>query len=98
MANTHPVNDTVAVTEHILSQARRYGYARVYPIGAVSKGLEGEELAEIGQLRNAGCVAISDDGRPVRSAELMRRALSTRSTSRCRWCSTRRTWTSRATA
>ena len=76
MANTHPVNDTVAVTEHILSQARRYGYARVYPVGAVSKGLEGEELAEIGQLRNAGCVAISDDGRPVRSSELMRRALS----------------------
>ena len=76
MANTHPVNDTVAVTEHILSQARRYGYARVYPVAAVSKGLEGEELAEIGQLRNAGCVAISDDGRPVRSSELMRRALS----------------------
>jgi dihydroorotase len=76
MANTHPVNDTIAVTEHILWQARRHGYARVYPVGAVSKGLEGEELAEIGQLRNAGCVAISDDGRPVRSSELMRRALS----------------------
>ncbi|HEX2464320.1 MAG TPA: dihydroorotase [Thermoanaerobaculia bacterium] len=76
MANTHPVNDNVAVTEHILSQARRYGYARVYPVAAVSKGLEGEELAEIGQLRGAGCVAISDDGRPVRSSELMRRALS----------------------
>ena len=76
MANTHPVNDTVAVTEHILSQARRYGYTRVYPVAAVSKGLEGEELAEIGQLRRAGCVAISDDGRPVRSSELMRRALS----------------------
>jgi dihydroorotase len=75
MANTLPVNDTIAVTEHILSQARRYGYARVYPVGAVSKGLEGEELAEVGQLRNAGCVAISDDGRPVRSSELMRRAL-----------------------
>jgi dihydroorotase len=76
MANTEPVNDTVAVTEHILSQARRHGYARVYPVGAVSKGLEGEELAEIGQLRAAGVVAISDDGRPVESSELMRRALS----------------------
>jgi dihydroorotase len=75
MANTHPVNDTIAVTEHILLQARRCGYARVYPVGAVSKGLAGEELAEIGQLRRAGCVAISDDGRPVASSELMRRAL-----------------------
>ncbi|HVR28626.1 MAG TPA: dihydroorotase [Thermoanaerobaculia bacterium] len=76
MANTHPVNDTAAVTEHILSQARRHGYARVYPVGAVSKGLQGEELAEIGQLHAAGVVAISDDGRPVASSELLRRALS----------------------
>lgn len=76
MANTHPVNDNRSVTEHILTEARRCGFARVYPIGAISKGLKGEELAEIGQLVNAGCVGISDDGRPIESSELMRRALS----------------------
>ena len=76
MANTEPVNDNRSVTEHILSEARRHSYARVYPIGAISKGLRGEELAEIGQLAVAGVIGISDDGRPVESAELMRRALS----------------------
>lgn len=76
MANTEPVNDNRSVTEHILSEARRHSYARVYPIGAITKGLRGEELAEIGQLAAAGVVGISDDGRPVESAELMRRALS----------------------
>jgi dihydroorotase len=75
MANTDPVNDNRSVTEHILAEARRYGYARVYPIGAVSKRLAGEELAEIGEMVRAGAVAISDDGRPVSNAELMRRAL-----------------------
>ena len=76
MANTEPVNDNRSVTEHILLEARRHGYARVYPIGAISKGLRGEELAEFGQLAAAGVVGLSDDGRPVESAELMRRALS----------------------
>jgi dihydroorotase len=75
MANTEPVNDNRSVTEHILAEARRHAYARVYPIGAVSKKLAGEELAEIGEMVAAGAVAVSDDGRPVMNAELMRRAL-----------------------
>jgi dihydroorotase len=75
MANTDPVNDNRSVTEHILAEARRHGFARVYPIGAVSKKLAGEELAEIGEMVRAGAVAVSDDGKPVMNAELMRRAL-----------------------
>ncbi|HVT19263.1 MAG TPA: dihydroorotase [Thermoanaerobaculia bacterium] len=75
MANTDPVHDNRSITEHILAEAQRWGYARVYPIGAVSKGLAGEELAEIGEMVRAGAVAISDDGKPVANAELMRRAL-----------------------
>ena len=75
MANTEPPNDSRSVTEHILAEARRHGFARVYPIGAVSKQLAGEELAEVGEMVRAGAVAISDDGRPVMNAELMRRAL-----------------------
>ncbi len=75
MANTDPVNDNRSVTEHILAEAGRHGFARVYPIGAVSKKLAGEELAEIGEMVRAGVVAVSDDGRPVMNAELMRRAL-----------------------
>jgi dihydroorotase len=75
MANTEPVNDSRSVTEHILAEARRHGYARVHPIGAVTKRLAGEELAEVGEMVRAGAVAISDDGKPVMNAELMRRAL-----------------------
>lgn len=75
MANTDPVNDSRSVTEHILLEARRHGHARVYPIGAISKGLLGEELAEIGEMVRAGARAVSDDGKPVMNAELMRRAL-----------------------
>lgn len=75
MANTEPVNDSRSITEHILLEARRHGFARVHPIGAISKGLHGEELAEIGEMIRAGAVAISDDGKPVMNAELMRRAL-----------------------
>jgi dihydroorotase len=75
MANTAPVNDSRSVTEHILLEAARHPYARVYPIGAVSKGLAGEELAEIGDMARAGAVAFSDDGLPVMNASLMRRAL-----------------------
>jgi dihydroorotase len=75
MANTVPVNDSRSVTEHIVAEARRHGFARVYPVGAVSKGLRGEELAEVGDMVAAGAVAISDDGRPVAHPELMRRAL-----------------------
>ena len=75
MANTNPVNDNGAVTRFIAEQARGAGLARVFPIGALSKGLNGEELAEIGEMIEAGAVAISDDGRPVMDANLMRRAL-----------------------
>lgn len=75
MANTEPVNDNRSITEHILLEARRHGYAKVYPIGAVSKNLAGEELAEIGEMVRAGARAVSDDGKPVMNAELMRRAL-----------------------
>lgn len=75
MPNTSPTNDTRAVTELMLRRAREVGLARVRPVGAITQGLEGERLAEMGELRDAGCVAVSDDGRPVMSAGVMRRAL-----------------------
>jgi dihydroorotase len=75
MANTVPPNDERAVTEMIIAEAARNGACRVYPVGAVSRGLKGEELAELADLRAAGCVAASDDGKPVSNAQLMRRAL-----------------------
>ncbi len=75
MANTEPVNDTRAVTDYILARARSEGAVRVYPIGAVTRGLGGKELAELAELAEAGCVAFSDDGRPVMNAELYRRAM-----------------------
>ena len=75
MANTQPVNDNSSVTQFILDRAKIANGARVYPIGAVSVGLAGERLAEIGEMHRAGIVAVSDDGRPVMDAGLMRRAL-----------------------
>lgn len=75
MPNTTPVNDSANVTALILAKAAEANLARVYPIGAVSKGSKGELLADIAELRQAGCVAISDDGHPVATALLMRRAL-----------------------
>jgi dihydroorotase len=75
MPNTVPPNDNRAITELIVRRAAAVGAVRVYPVGAISKGLKGESLAEMGELREAGCVAVSDDGRPVMNAELMRRAL-----------------------
>jgi len=75
MPNTAPVNDQASVTQFILARAQEAGLARVYPIGAVSKGSMGEQLAEIAEMRTAGCVAITDDGKPVVTALLMRRAL-----------------------
>lgn len=75
MANTVPPNDERAVTEMVRAEAARNGWCRVYPVGAVSKGLLGEEMAELAELRAAGCVAVSDDGKPVWNAQLMRRAL-----------------------
>ncbi|MBM4124789.1 MAG: dihydroorotase [Nitrospira sp.] len=75
MPNTNPVNDNQSVTEFILDQARAAGNAHVFPVGAITKGSEGKELAEIGDLRRAGCVAISDDGQPVMNSLVMRRAM-----------------------
>ena len=68
MPNTNPINDNAGVTEFILKKADEADLARVYPIGAVSIGSNGEQLAEIAELKSAGCVAISDDGRPVATA------------------------------
>jgi dihydroorotase len=75
MPNTDPINDNAGVTEYIRKKAAEAGLARVYPIGAVSRGQRGEQLADIAELKAAGCVAITDDGRPVATAMLMRRAL-----------------------
>ena len=75
MPNTDPINDNASVTQFIMKRAADVGVARVYPIGAVSIGQNGEQLTEIGDLRKAGCVAITDDGRPVATSLLMRRAL-----------------------
>ena len=75
MPNTNPVNDDANVTAYILARAAEAGLARVYPIGAVSRSSQGELLADIGDLRKAGCVAITDDGHPVATAILLRRAL-----------------------
>ncbi len=75
MPNTRPVNDSALVTQLIRQRAAEADLARVYPVGAISKGLRGEEMAELGALRDAGCVAVTDDGRPVMSASLMRRVL-----------------------
>jgi dihydroorotase len=75
MPNTSPVNDNAGVTQYILKKAADAGLARVYPIGAVSRGQKGEHLADLGELKEAGCVAVTDDGHPVSTALLMRRAL-----------------------
>jgi dihydroorotase len=75
MPNTDPVNDNAGVTELILRKAAESSLARVYPIGAASRGQKGEQLADIAELRAAGCVAVTDDGHPVATALLARRAL-----------------------
>lgn len=75
MPNTIPVNDSATVTSHIVQRAREAALVNVFPIGAITKGSLGEELAAIGSMREAGIVAISDDGRPVMNARVMRRAM-----------------------
>jgi dihydroorotase len=75
MPNTDPVNDSASVTQFILKRAAEANFARVYPIGAVSVGSKGDQMTEMGDLRTAGCVAFTDDGKPVSTALLMRRAL-----------------------
>ena len=76
MPNTKPVNDCAAVTRYILEKAELKGSGvHVYPVGAISKGLEGKEMAEIGRMKEAGIIAISDDGRPVSNSNLLRLAM-----------------------
>lgn len=75
MPNTNPVNDNSSVTSFIIEQARKAGMANVLPIGAITQGSKGEHLAEIGEMKSAGIVAISDDGRPVLDSGIMRRAM-----------------------
>jgi dihydroorotase len=75
MPNTSPVNDNATVTSYIIEKARRHAIVNVFPIGAITKGSAGEELASIGSMVKAGAVAISDDGRPVMNARVMRRAM-----------------------
>ena len=75
MPNTAPVNDNATVTSYIIEKARRHAVVNVWPIGAITKNSAGEELAAIGSMRQAGAVAVSDDGRPVMNARVMRRAM-----------------------
>lgn len=75
MPNTNPINDSRSVTEFMLEQARRANLIRVYPVAAISKGMRSESLTEFGDIKQAGAVAVSDDGRPVTNSELMRRAI-----------------------
>ncbi|MGA7828895.1 MAG: dihydroorotase [Geobacteraceae bacterium] len=75
MPNTSPVNDNKAVTTYIIAKAKSEGFVNVFPVGSITQGSKGEKLAEMGDLKEAGCVAVSDDGRPLSNPELMRRAL-----------------------
>ncbi len=75
MPNTNPVNDNPGITEFIIKKAAQEGSCSVFPIGAITKGQKGEELAELGMMFDAGCVAFSDDGKPVMDSLVMRRAL-----------------------
>jgi dihydroorotase len=75
MPNTDPINDNPAVTRFMIEQGLAAQLANVFPIGAITKGSTGKELAEMGEMKNAGIIAVSDDGRPIPSASMMRRAM-----------------------
>jgi dihydroorotase len=75
MPNTLPVNDSATVTSYIVERARKLAVTNVFPIGAITRNSAGEELAAVGSMKAAGVVAISDDGRPVMNARVMRRAM-----------------------
>ena len=75
MANTCPVNDNASITKDIVKKAREEGIVKVYPIGALTKGLKGESLAEIADMKDSGIVAVSDDGMPVSNSAMMRRGM-----------------------
>jgi dihydroorotase len=80
MPNTDPVNDNPSVTQYIIRKAVNVGLVRILPVGAITKGLGGKELSEMGLMKEAGIVAVSDDGKPVEDAAIMRRALEYAST------------------
>ena len=75
MPNTNPVIDSESIVSYIINKTRQEGYVNVYPIGAITKGINGDELSEIGELKFAGAVGISDDGKPVENSSLMKKAL-----------------------
>ena len=75
MPNTKPVNDNHAITSYILQKAAKEGSCRVFPLASITKGMAGESLTEMGELKEAGCCAVSDDGVPVSNSEMMRRAM-----------------------
>lgn len=75
MPNTAPVIDNAAVVTYIKTKAQKEGWVNVFPIGAITKGLKGEEISEVGYLYKSGAVALSDDGKPVMNSEVMRRSL-----------------------
>ncbi|MBF0242976.1 MAG: dihydroorotase [Desulfamplus sp.] len=75
MPNTSPINDNSSITSFMVSRAKEVGVCRLYPVGAITKGLNGEALCEYADMKRAGMVAISDDGRPVKNARVMRRAM-----------------------
>jgi len=75
MPNTKPVIDNKAIASYIIAKAKSEGFCNVFPVGTITYGMNGERMSEMGELKEAGCVAVSDDGRPVVSAELMRRSL-----------------------
>jgi dihydroorotase len=75
MPNTKPVNDNHTITSYILQKAEKEGSCRVFPIASITKGMAGESLTEMGELKEIGCCAVSDDGVPVSNSEMMRRAM-----------------------
>ncbi|HXC92588.1 MAG TPA: dihydroorotase, partial [Geobacteraceae bacterium] len=75
MPNTKPVIDNKAIASYIVNKAKSEGFCNVFPVGTITYGMNGERMSEMGELREAGCVAVSDDGKPVANAELMRRSL-----------------------
>jgi len=75
MPNTKPVIDNKAIVSYIINKAKNEGFCNVFPVGSITYGLSGERMAEMGELKESGCVAVSDDGKPVNNPELMRRAL-----------------------
>ncbi len=75
MPNTKPAIDNKAIASYIINKAKTEGLCNVFPVGTITQGMAGDRLSEMGELKEAGCVAVSDDGKPVRNSELMRRAL-----------------------